>query len=163
MWKFLSPIPHSFCVYWRIDGKKIFKPIQRICRKNLFVHREDAKRPLAYSPHYMPRDRKVLISQLIIIRILNFFRFFLSTLYGMDEAKKPSYAIVPLSPYPNRSSAAFGCPRWAVEKKSNSREGEGGWGWGLTNNLLPWTCRTRTRLVNIISAYNVCKLSGLPI
>ena len=65
--------------------------------KNLCVHGEDAKRLLAYS-HNTPRDIKVRISQLIIKRIKKIFRFFLSTLDGMDEAKKPSHATVPLRP-----------------------------------------------------------------
>jgi hypothetical protein len=39
---------------------------------------------------------KVCISQLIIIQIKKFLRFFLSTLYGIDEAKKPSHAAFPL-------------------------------------------------------------------
>jgi hypothetical protein len=38
---------------------------------------------LAYS-HTTPRDIKVRISQLIIIRIKKFFMFFLSALDGMD-------------------------------------------------------------------------------
>jgi hypothetical protein len=63
--------------------------------KNLCVHGEDAKRIWAYSPN-TPKDIKVYISRLIIIQILNFFGFFLSKLYGMDKAKKPSHATVPL-------------------------------------------------------------------
>ncbi len=63
--------------------RKIFKHIRRIRGKNLCVHGEDAKRLLAYSPN-TPKDIKVCLSRLIIIQILNFFRFFLSTLYGMD-------------------------------------------------------------------------------
>jgi hypothetical protein len=51
--------------------------------KNLCVHGEDAKILLAYSPN-TPKDIKVCIYLLIIIGMLNFFGFFLSTLYGMD-------------------------------------------------------------------------------
>ncbi len=54
--------------------------IRRIRRKNLNVYGEYAKSLSAYSLT-TPRDIKVCISQLIIIQILNFFRFFLSTLY----------------------------------------------------------------------------------
>jgi hypothetical protein len=77
------------------NTQKVFKHIWRIRGKNLYLHGEDAKRLLAYSPN-MPKDIKLCISQLIIIPILKFFRFFLSTLYGMDLAKRPSHAIVPL-------------------------------------------------------------------
>jgi endo-1,4-beta-D-glucanase Y len=65
------------------NARKVFKRIWRMHGKNLCVHGEDAKRLLAYS-HNTPRDIKVRISQLIKIRIKNFFRFFLSTLDGMD-------------------------------------------------------------------------------
>ncbi len=61
---------------------KVFKCIRRIHRKNQCVHGEDAKRLLAYSPN-MPKDIKVCLSRLIIIRMLNSFIFFLSTLYGI--------------------------------------------------------------------------------
>jgi hypothetical protein len=63
--------------------QKVFKRIRRIRGKNLCVHGEDAKRLMAYS-HNTPGDIKVHISQLIIIRIKTNFRFFLSTLDGMD-------------------------------------------------------------------------------
>jgi hypothetical protein len=53
-----------------------------------------SRRKETYSPN-APKDIKVCLSQLLIIRIKFFFRFFLSTLYGMDEAKKPSHATVP--------------------------------------------------------------------
>jgi hypothetical protein len=66
-----------------LNTRKVFKRIQRICGKNLCVHEVDAKRLLTYSPN-TPKNIKVLISQLIMIRIKNFFRFFLSTLYGTD-------------------------------------------------------------------------------
>ncbi len=65
------------------NKRKVFKRIQRIRGKNLCVHGEDKKRLLTYSPN-TPKDIKVCLSQLIIIQILNFFRFFLSTLYGME-------------------------------------------------------------------------------
>jgi hypothetical protein len=74
--------------------RKVFKRIRRIRGKNLCVHGEDTKRLLAYSPN-TPKDIKICRSQLIIIQILNFFTFFLSTIFGMDEAKKPSHATVP--------------------------------------------------------------------
>jgi hypothetical protein len=61
------------------NTRKVFKRIWRIRGKNLCVHGEDAKRLLAYSP-YTPKDVKVCISRLIIIRIFNLFGFFLSTL-----------------------------------------------------------------------------------
>ncbi len=59
------------------------KHIRRMRGKNLCVHGEDAKILLAHSPN-TPKDIKVCIYSLIIIRILKFFGFFLSTLYGMD-------------------------------------------------------------------------------
>ncbi len=67
----------------RFHTPKVFKRIRRIRGKNLCVHGKDAKRLLAYSPN-TPKDIKVCISQLIIIRMLKFFWMFLSTLYGMD-------------------------------------------------------------------------------
>jgi hypothetical protein len=63
--------------------RKVFKRIRRILGKNLCVHGEDAKRLLTYSSN-MPKDIKVCLSRLIIKRILNFLRFFLYILYGMD-------------------------------------------------------------------------------
>ncbi len=80
-----------------LNARKVFKRIRRMRGKNLCVHGEDAKIPLTYSPN-TPKDI-VCLSRLIIIRILYFFRFFLSTLYGMDlmdQAKKPSHATDPL-------------------------------------------------------------------
>ncbi len=74
---------------------KVFKRIRRKRGRNLCVHGEDSKRLLAYSPN-KPKDIKVCKSRLIIIQIFNFFGFFLSILYGMDKAKKPSHATVPL-------------------------------------------------------------------
>jgi hypothetical protein len=65
------------------NARNVFKRIRRMHGKNLCVHGEDAKRLLAYS-HNTPRDIKVRISQLIIIRMLKIFMFFLSTLDGMD-------------------------------------------------------------------------------
>ncbi len=65
------------------NARKVFKRIGRMHGKNLCVHGEDAKRLLAYS-HTTPRDIKVRISQLIIIRIEKNFMFSLSTLDGMD-------------------------------------------------------------------------------
>jgi hypothetical protein len=62
---------------------KVLKRIQRMRGKNLCVHGEDAKILLAYSPN-TPKDIKVCIYSLIIIQILKYFGFFLSTLYGMD-------------------------------------------------------------------------------
>ncbi len=79
------------------NARKVFKRIRRMHGKNLCVHGEDAKILLAYS-HNTPRDIKVRISQLIITRIYKNLMFFLSTLDGMDEAKKPSHATVPLTP-----------------------------------------------------------------
>ena len=69
------------------NTRKVFKRIRRIRRKNLCVHGEDAKRLLTYSPN-TPKDIKVYLSRLIIIRMLNSFKFFLSTLYGMDIKQK---------------------------------------------------------------------------
>ncbi len=60
-----------------------FNRIRRIRGKNLCVYGEHAKSLSVYSLT-TPRDIKVCISQLIIIRILKFLRFFLSTLYGID-------------------------------------------------------------------------------
>jgi len=51
--------------------RKVFKRIRRTPGKNLSVQGEEAKRLLAYSPN-TPRDIKVCISPLIIIRILIF-------------------------------------------------------------------------------------------
>ncbi len=65
------------------NTRKVFKRIWRIRGKNLCVHGLDAKRLLTYSPN-TSKDIKVCLSQLIIIQIYKFFRFFLSTLYGMD-------------------------------------------------------------------------------
>ncbi len=65
------------------NTRKVFKRIRRMLGKNLCVHGEDAKILLAYSPN-TPKDIKVCIYSLIIIRMLKFFGFFLSTLYGMD-------------------------------------------------------------------------------
>jgi hypothetical protein len=65
------------------NSRKVFKRIRRMRGKNLCVHGEDAKILLAYSPN-TPKDIKVCIYSLIIIRMLKFFGFFLSTLYGMD-------------------------------------------------------------------------------
>jgi hypothetical protein len=62
---------------------KVFKRFRRIRGKNLCAHGEDAKRLLTYSPN-TPKDRKVCLSRLIIIRMLNSFIFFLSTFYGID-------------------------------------------------------------------------------
>ncbi len=50
------------------NTQKVFKRIRRIRRKNLCVHGVDAKRLLTYSPN-TPKDIKVCLSQLIIIRI----------------------------------------------------------------------------------------------
>jgi hypothetical protein len=63
--------------------RKVFKHIRRMRGKDLCVHGEDAKRLLACSPSTL-KDIKVCIYSLIIIRILKFFGFFLSTLYGID-------------------------------------------------------------------------------
>jgi hypothetical protein len=65
------------------NTRKVFKRIRRMRGKNLCVHGEGAKILLAYSPN-TPKDIKVYIYSLIIIRIKNFFGFFLSTLYWMD-------------------------------------------------------------------------------
>jgi hypothetical protein len=65
------------------NTRKVFKLIRRIRGKNLCVHGEDAKRLLTYSPN-TSKDIKVCLSQLIIIRMLNSFIFFLSTLYVID-------------------------------------------------------------------------------
>jgi hypothetical protein len=64
-----------------------FSNTRRLRRKNLCVYGEHSK---SLSPCSLttPRDIKVCISQLIIIQTQNIFRFFLSTLYGMDLAKK---------------------------------------------------------------------------
>jgi hypothetical protein len=60
-----------------------FNRIRRIRKKNLCVYGEHAK-SLSADSLTTPRYIKVCISQLIIIRILKFLRFFLSTLSGMD-------------------------------------------------------------------------------
>jgi hypothetical protein len=81
-----------------LNARKVLKRIRRMRGKNLCVHGEDTKILLTYSPN-TPKNIKVCLSRLIIIRILNCFRFFLSTSYGMDlmdQAKKPSHATVPL-------------------------------------------------------------------
>jgi hypothetical protein len=51
-------VQKAFCEYG-----KVLKCKRVIRRKNLFVHREDAKRPLAYSSN-TPRDVKLSISPL---------------------------------------------------------------------------------------------------
>jgi hypothetical protein len=79
-----------------LNARKAFKRIRRMHRKNLCGHGEDTKRLLAYS-HTTPRDIKVRITQLIIIRIERNCMFFPSTLDGMDLAKKPSHATVLLN------------------------------------------------------------------
>jgi hypothetical protein len=56
--------------------RKVFKHIRRMRGKNLCIRGEDAKILLAYSPN-TPKDIKVCIYSLIIIRILKFFGFFL--------------------------------------------------------------------------------------
>ncbi len=75
------------------NTRKVFKRIRRIRGKNLCVHREDANRLLAYSPNTPKRHKSVYIS---VNNNTNFFWFFLSTLCGMDQAKKTSHATVPL-------------------------------------------------------------------
>ena len=65
------------------NTRKEIKHIRRMREKNLCLHGEDTKILLAYSPN-TPKDIKVCIYSLIIIRILKFFGFFLSALYGMD-------------------------------------------------------------------------------
>ncbi len=50
----------------------VFKHIWRMRGKNLYVHGEDEKILLAYSPN-TPKDIKVCIYSLIIIRMLKFF------------------------------------------------------------------------------------------
>ncbi len=62
---------------------KVFKRIRRMRGKNLCACGKDSKRLLAYSPN-TPKDIKVCIYWLIIIRMKIFFGFFLSTLYGTD-------------------------------------------------------------------------------
>ncbi len=47
--------------------RKVLKPIRRIHGKNLCVHGEKAKRPLAYSPN-TSRDTNLSISQLIMVQ-----------------------------------------------------------------------------------------------
>jgi hypothetical protein len=61
-------------------------------KKNLCLHGEDAKRLLVYSPNKQ-RYIKVCsgISQLIIIRILKIFRFFLSTVHYMGWIKPKNH------------------------------------------------------------------------
>ncbi len=64
------------------NTRKVVKRIRRIRGKNLCVHGEDAKRLLKYSLN-APKDIKVCLSRSVIIRMLNSFIFFLSTLYGI--------------------------------------------------------------------------------
>ncbi len=97
-----------------LNALKVFKRILRMSGKNLCVHGEDAKILLTYSPN-TPKDIKVCLSRLIIKRILNFFRFFLSTLYGMDlmdQAKKPSHATDPLIDHKTTVIAKMHNPRY---------------------------------------------------
>ncbi len=54
------------------NARNVFKRILRMPGKNLCVHGEDVKRLLVYS-HTTPRDKKVRISQLIIIWIKKFY------------------------------------------------------------------------------------------
>jgi hypothetical protein len=58
--------------------------------RNLCVHRECAKRLLAYSPN-MQRDTKLSIARLIIVQNKKFARSFLFKQDGLDKAKKPSH------------------------------------------------------------------------
>jgi hypothetical protein len=74
--------------------------------KNLCVHGEDAKRLLAYS-HTTPRDIKVRISQLIIIRIKIFFMFFLSTLESMRTWRRRKETLGVFSYYAKRHKSAY--------------------------------------------------------
>jgi hypothetical protein len=80
------------------NTRKVFKRSWRIRGKNLCVHGEDAKRLLAYS-HNTPRDIKVCISQLIIIRIQKKLGIFPSTQDGMDQAKKTFSSYCPFNAY----------------------------------------------------------------
>jgi hypothetical protein len=66
--------------------RKVLKPIRRIHGKNLCVHGEKAKRPLAYSPN-TSRDTKLSISQLIMVQHESLLRSLLSVRDGLDEAK----------------------------------------------------------------------------
>ncbi len=58
-----------------LNMRKVLKHIQKIRGKNLCIHGVDAKRLLTYSPN-MPNDINLCLSQLIIIRILNFLDSF---------------------------------------------------------------------------------------
>ncbi len=68
------------------NTRKVFKCIRRIRGKNLSVHGVDAKRLLTYSPN-SPKDIKVCY-WLIIIRILNFFIFFLCRWFRFAQLAK---------------------------------------------------------------------------
>jgi hypothetical protein len=57
-------------IKWSPNTRKVFKRFWRVRGKNLCVHGEDAKRLLAYSPN-TPKEIKVCISRLIIMRIKN--------------------------------------------------------------------------------------------
>ncbi len=80
---------------WSPNTRRVFKRIRRVGGKNLCVHGEDAKRLLAYSPN-TPKDIKVCISRLIIIRIKNILDSFHINYMGWFKPKKPSHANVPL-------------------------------------------------------------------
>ncbi len=65
------------------NTRKVFKRIRRIRGKNLCVHGEDAK---TYSPN-TPKDIKVCLSWLIIIRILHFLDSFYLHYMGWTKPK----------------------------------------------------------------------------
>ncbi len=75
------------------NTRKVFKHIRRMRGKNLCVHGEYAKRLLTYSL-YTPKDIKVYLSGLVIIRIL----ILLYSFYLHYMAKKPYHATVLLTP-----------------------------------------------------------------
>ncbi len=90
-----------------LNTREVFKRIRRIRGKNIYVHGVDAKRLLTYSRNAQ-EDIKVCLSQLIIIQIINFLRFFLSSFYlhymGWIKPKNhPSHATVPLKPSKRKS------------------------------------------------------------
>jgi hypothetical protein len=60
----------------------------------------------------MPRDTNLGTFQLVMVQHENFLRSFLSLQYGLDKAKKPFHAIVPLrhsKRIDNRTSTSILC------------------------------------------------------
>ncbi len=90
------------------NTRKVFKRIRRIRGKNLCVHGEDAKRLFTYSPK-SPKDIKVYLSRLIIIRMLNSFIFFLYIIWDRLSQK----TISRYCPFNYCTKEGEGIKRWS--------------------------------------------------